>query len=600
MKQKHFIDIQNIREEDTELRNRNTYAFDNPCIIQITEKYDGCLQGKSRITLADGTTESIQNIVDKKLDVEVLGYNFKTNTIEPCKITQFYNHGKKKEFIKIYFKHPNKFVSEKGSLICTKDHLVYTQRGYVEAQELTDNDIVYTEDTYLHNYQKQMILGTLLGDSSIYPVIKDYSIEKNKNRNHGITYGHSVKQKEYLELKNKILGTFYKSSDVSISGYGSEIIRGLSRCDKHIEDILKICVDPTTFKKKISIDWLNELDYIGLAFWYMDDGCLNKGNENQRCRARFSTESETEEEIDLILNVLKNKFGLIGSKTKTKDKYFIITLNSDSSEKFFENICMYISKDMKYKLPPQYRFNGNNFWDYLIVENNTFLVELPVLKIEFDGFEIYGNKNNYDLETEFHNYFANGILVHNSNACACYDAENETMVAFSRKQELNYSNNLNGFWNYVMAFSDEIKDWFKRHSDWRVYGEWSNKNKIVYNDTGKVKHWYVYDIYDAIIRGRLQDKYGTAGHGRKYYSTDAKRVIEFIANIGIFYNNDSLDVLVYEFGEELAQELISIYKELLQKRNEMSETDQDTELNAMLAESTEEKAENNYTQKKVS
>ena len=111
---------------------------------------------------------------------------------------------------------------------------------------------------------------------------------------------------------------------------------------------------------------------------------------------------------------------------------------------------------------------------------------------------------------------------------------------------------------------------------------------------------HVYDIYDAIIRGRLQDKYGTAGHGRKYYSTDAKRVIEFIANIGIFYNNDSLDVLVYEFGEELAQELISIYKELLQKRNEMSETDQDTELNAMLAESTEEKAENNYTQKKVS
>ena len=83
-----------------------------------------------------------------------------------------------------------------------------------------------------------------------------------------------------------------------------------------------------------------------------------------------------------------------------------------------------------------------------------------------------------------------------SNACACWDAENETMVAFSRKQELNYSNTLNGFWNYVMNFSDEIKNWFKRYSDWRVYGEWSNKNKIIYNDTGKIKHWYVYDIYD--------------------------------------------------------------------------------------------------------
>ena len=84
-----------------------------------------------------------------------------------------------------------------------------------------------------------------------------------------------------------------------------------------------------------------------------------------------------------------------------------------------------------------------------------------------------------------------------SNACACYDKETDTMVAFSRKQELNFQNTLNGFWNYVMDFSDEIKNIFKRHSDWRIYGEWSNKNKIVYTDTGKIKHWYVYDIYDT-------------------------------------------------------------------------------------------------------
>lgn len=83
-----------------------------------------------------------------------------------------------------------------------------------------------------------------------------------------------------------------------------------------------------------------------------------------------------------------------------------------------------------------------------------------------------------------------------SNACACWDSETNQMVAFSRKQELDYKNTLNGFWNYVQDFSDEIKDYFKRCSNYRVYGEWSNKNKIIYNDTGKVKHWYVYDIYN--------------------------------------------------------------------------------------------------------
>ena len=84
-----------------------------------------------------------------------------------------------------------------------------------------------------------------------------------------------------------------------------------------------------------------------------------------------------------------------------------------------------------------------------------------------------------------------------SNACACWDDETNQMVAFSRKQELNFQNTLNGFWNFVQEFSDDVKALFKEHSSWRVFGEYSNKNRIIYRDTGKIKHWYVYDIYDT-------------------------------------------------------------------------------------------------------
>ena len=94
-----------------------------------------------------------------------------------------------------------------------------------------------------------------------------------------------------------------------------------------------------------------------------------------------------------------------------------------------------------------------------------------------------------------------------SNACACWDDETNQMVAFSRKQELNFQNTLNGFWNYVQALSEEAISIFKEHPNWRVYGEWSNKNKIIYNDTGKVKHWYVYDIYDVILEQWLNQNY---------------------------------------------------------------------------------------------
>ena len=88
-----------------------------------------------------------------------------------------------------------------------------------------------------------------------------------------------------------------------------------------------------------------------------------------------------------------------------------------------------------------------------------------------------------------------------SNACACYDPETDKMVAFSRKQELSFDNTLNGFWNYVQTLPIGI---FKEYPHWRIFGEWAIKNRIVYNDTGKVKHWYVYDIYDTDLKCWLQ------------------------------------------------------------------------------------------------
>lgn len=84
-----------------------------------------------------------------------------------------------------------------------------------------------------------------------------------------------------------------------------------------------------------------------------------------------------------------------------------------------------------------------------------------------------------------------------SNACIAYDPETDKLVAFSRKQELDCSNTLGGFWNFVQGLSEEVFKKLKAHPEYRLFGEWSNKNKIVYADTGKTKHWYMYDIYDA-------------------------------------------------------------------------------------------------------
>ena len=93
-----------------------------------------------------------------------------------------------------------------------------------------------------------------------------------------------------------------------------------------------------------------------------------------------------------------------------------------------------------------------------------------------------------------------------SNACACYDVENDKLLAFSRKRELSFANTLNGFWNYIQQLPEQAIKMFKLYPSFRVFGEWSNKNRITYYDTNKIKHWYIYDIYDTTTEQWLEQK----------------------------------------------------------------------------------------------
>ena len=90
--------------------------------------------------------------------------------------------------------------------------------------------------------------------------------------------------------------------------------------------------------------------------------------------------------------------------------------------------------------------------------------------------------------------------------------------------------------------------------------------------------------------GLLYDKYKTPGHGRKYYQEQGNDVMEMIANIGTFYNNNCMDILIYEFGEELASELIIIYKEFLDRSQKLVELQQKVEMNRMLNSQSDNKS----------
>ena len=82
--------------------------------------------------------------------------------------------------------------------------------------------------------------------------------------------------------------------------------------------------------------------------------------------------------------------------------------------------------------------------------------------------------------------------VDGANASIALDEEGN-LVAFSRKQQLDYNNNLRGFWNYVQELDKtKFQDLGKRV----IFGEWLCSHTVKYNADAYNK-WYVYDMWDT-------------------------------------------------------------------------------------------------------
>ena len=87
------------------------------------------------------------------------------------------------------------------------------------------------------------------------------------------------------------------------------------------------------------------------------------------------------------------------------------------------------------------------------------------------------------------------------------------------------------------------------------------------------------DIYDGLTQGKIL-KYGGIGHGKKYYSNSNMVPIEFIAEIGSFYNYGGIDVLNHELGPDLTQKLVTMYQSFIrlnpETNNNLNEQNEET------------------------
>lgn len=391
----------------------------------LSQKLNGCFMAGTKIDMADGTVKNIEDIEPNDL---VMSFDEHTNTINTKRVINKYNNGlkPKNDWLKIGFRsYENKC---KNQIYVTKNHLLFTDNGWIEAKNIKKGSRVYFKNYELSDSQKSVLLGIGLGDASVF-------IENNTVR---FTYPKKIDEyNNYLHNTCDMFDIYTGTYDKRKSGYGTN----MERCS--IKNIFNI---PNYFKNSDNLirssytftdEILKNITPLALAIFYIDDGsklpCKDDGNlyaTNKHPRVTFACHRHNHEDVSRFSKFLYERY-LISNKVVRylecyEDGGYSITLDLEGTHRFFNLIAKYIPYDIRdAKLSKAWHSVPFEDWtkDRGKIKNVLMKIETVVPISECRQFNQRQNFNAYDLEIEdTHTYYANGFAVHNCN-CAYYKGQ---------------------------------------------------------------------------------------------------------------------------------------------------------------------------------
>lgn len=207
---------------------------------------------------------------------------------------------------------------------------------------LSQNDLNYTKSKFnieLNETQKQLMLGSLLGDASLN------KIPSGKVR---AIFVHSVKQENYLLWKYNILENIVKSPPSKPKKYGYGFTRSFRTVtNKHLTDLYPELYNNSKF---VSMQYLNKLTPLSIAVWFMDDGSMHKiGN----CfSGSFATHSFTLFENQVISRWLASRYNTKEPSIliDTRCNKPFLSLHTELCKLLISDISKHIIPSMRYKL----------------------------------------------------------------------------------------------------------------------------------------------------------------------------------------------------------------------------------------------------------
>jgi len=208
--------------------------------------------------------------------------------------------------------------------------------------------------------QLSIILGTLLGNGCLIKSSK--TGESNLYR---LSWTHGAVQKEYIEWKNQEMKPFTTNGLIR---YKRKNNNGFGRKDNKEEityhlvtighnDLARLRGILYRGKKKfVTRRYLNMLDELSLAVWYMDDGSYSKKNKAMILHTLGMNMSEHKAmqkwfwqrwHIECIISNIKKEYNN-GIK-----RYNYLRFRVSETKKFHNLVAPYIIPSMQYKLNPQ-------------------------------------------------------------------------------------------------------------------------------------------------------------------------------------------------------------------------------------------------------
>lgn len=194
--------------------------------------------------------------------------------------------------------------------------------------------------------QYQLILGTLLGDGCIDTCGKNTPTSR-------LTMKHSLKQEGYVDYKISLLGELQKRKTVATrftdfnNGYSGDY-SSCSSCSINHPLFNKFREDFYVDGRKTLPDYITDLEGLGIAIWFMDDG------SRAHKTVKFYTDNFNEVECEALQEVLKKKFGietLLQRDVRYGSEKLRIYVRVRSYPKFKELVLSFMTESMLYKLP---------------------------------------------------------------------------------------------------------------------------------------------------------------------------------------------------------------------------------------------------------